>query len=165
MLYTSHSIRPVKWYQVEFNYRWDCETVHTRKRQEDLVTFKFPSILICCCLVICGLFEFHSTQMLYTSHSIRPVKWSQVEFNYRWDCGTVHTRRRQEYMIGQHFDPPHPIRPLQAAIHRIWWSTATTPTRHPPPPRRNHPSTIPLLYLRWMTLLFFSCICTSLRPV
>ena len=34
-------------------------------------------------------------------------------------------------MIGQHFDPPHPIRPLQAAIHRIGWSTATTP---PPPP-------------------------------
>ena len=36
------------------------------------------------------------------------------------------TRRRQEDTIGQHFDPPHPVRPLQAAIHRIRWSTATT---------------------------------------
>ena len=45
-------------------------------------------------------------------------------------------------MIGQHFDPPHPIRPLQAAIHRIGWSTATTPPPPPPPPRRNHPFTI-----------------------
>ena len=89
MFYTSHSIRPVKWSQVEFNYRWDCETVHTRRRQEDLVTIKFSSILICCCLVICGLFEFHSTHMLY---SIRPVKWSQVEFNYRWDSNNLTMR-------------------------------------------------------------------------
>ena len=57
------------------------------------------------------------------------------------DHTTVHTRRRQEDMIGQYFDPPHPIRPLQAAIHRIGWSTATTPPPPPPPPRRNHPST------------------------
>ena len=57
--------------------------------------------------------------------------------NHANEIVRVHTRRRQEDMIEQHFDPPHPIRPLQAAIHIVGRSTATT--LPPATPRRNVP--------------------------
>ena len=86
----------------------------------------------------------------------------------------VHTRRRQEDAIRQHFSPPHPVKPLQAAIHRTRWSTATTPDTPPPPTARLpywrnippqsilnfvHPVLSQLIdsvvqLLRWLTLLF-----------
>ena len=61
--------------------------------------------------------------MLYTIHSIRPVKCSQVKFNYRLDCETVHTRRKQDVKltllirIAVH---PNVVRQVQLVSNDVW---------------------------------------------